>query len=166
MKFGVRIHWGVYAKLGYGEDASWPFVRADNGHPGLDNAGRQAYQQFYKTFNPTNFDANAWMDFFQTNGMKVVAFTTKHHDGFSMFDTHTRVARRVNWTAPGGPKMEDCDFAYSIMDTPFHRDIVKEITDAAHSHGMKIDLYFSHPDWYDADFRPFVQHPFPWWQGG
>jgi alpha-L-fucosidase len=161
MKFGVRIHWGVYAELGYGEDASWPFVRADNGHPALDNEGRQTYQQFYKSFNPTNFNADAWMDLFQTNGVKIVAFTTKHHDGFSMFDTHARVVRRVNWTAPGGPKIEDCDFAYGIMDTPFHRDIVKEITDSAHSHGIKIDLYFSHPDWYDADFRPFITHPFP-----
>jgi alpha-L-fucosidase len=159
MKFGVRIHWGVYVELGYGEDASWPFVREDNGHPGLDNEGRQAYQQFYKTFNPTNFNADAWMDLFQTNGIKVVAFTTKHHDGFSMFDTHARVARRVNWTNSPEPKIEDCDFAYSIMDTPFHRDIVKEITDSAHRHGMKIDLYFSHPDWYDADFRPFAFHP-------
>jgi nicotinamidase-related amidase len=152
MKFGVRIHWGVYAELGVGVNASWPFLK-------MSNEQRQAYQQFYRTFNPTNFNADAWMDLFQTNGVKVVAFTTKHHDGFSMFDTHTRVVRRVNWIAPGGPKIEDCDFAYSIMDTPFHRDIVKEITDSAHSHGMKIDLYFSHPDWYDADFRPFADHP-------
>jgi alpha-L-fucosidase len=159
MKFGVRLHWGVYAMLDYGCNASWPFVRADSGHPVLNNEQRQAYQQFYRTFNPTNFNADAWMDLFQTNGIKVVAFTTKHHDGFSMFDTHTRVARRVNWTAPGGPKIEDCDLAYSIMETPYHRDIVKEVTDAAHSHGLKIDLYFSHPDWYDADFRPFADHP-------
>jgi alpha-L-fucosidase len=69
------------------------------------------------------------------------------------------VARRVNWTAPGSPKIEDCDFAYSIMDSPYHRDIVKEVTDAAHRHNLKIDLYFSHPDWYDADFRPFAFHP-------
>jgi alpha-L-fucosidase len=159
MKFGVRIHWGVYSMLGYGCNASWPFVRADGGHPMLDNEQRQAYQQFYKTFNPTNFDANAWMDLFQTNGVKLVAFTTKHHDGFSMFDTHTHVLRRVNWTNSPEPKIEDCDFAYSIMDSPYHRDIVKEVTDAAHSHGIKIDLYFSWPDWYDADFRPFADHP-------
>ncbi len=159
MKFGVRIHWGVYAMLDYGCNASWPFVRADSGHPGLNNEQRQAYQQFYRTFNPTNFNADAWMDLFQTNGIKVVAFTSKHHDGFSMFDTHAHVARRVNWTAPGGPKIEECDFAYSIMDAPFHRDIVKEVVDAAHRHNLKIDLYFSHPDWYDADFRPFAFHP-------
>jgi alpha-L-fucosidase len=159
MKYGVRIHWGVYAMLDYGCNASWPFVRADSGHPMLDKEQRQAYQQFYRTFNPTNFNADGWMDLFQTNGIKVVAFTTKHHDGFSMFDTHTHVARRVNWTAPGGPAIEECDLAYSVMESPYHRDIVKEVTEAAHRHHLKIDLYFSHPDWYDADFRPFAFHP-------
>lgn len=159
MKYGVRIHWGVYAMLDYGCNASWPFVRADSGHPVLNNEQRQAYQQFYRAFNPTNFNADGWMDLFQTNGIKVVAFTTKHHDGFSMFDTHARVARRVNWTAPGGPKIEECDLAYSIMESPYRRDIVKQVVDAAHRHNLKIDLYFSHPDWYDADFRPFAFHP-------
>jgi len=99
------------------------------------------------------------MDLFQRAGLKVFAFTTKHHDGFSMFDTHTRVKRRVNWTAPGGPKLEDCELAYSIMESPFKRDIVKELCDAAHRHGIRIDLYFSHPDWYDADFRPYALDP-------
>lgn len=150
LKFGIRIHWGVYSMLGV--DASWPFLK-------MSNADREAYENLYRRFNPTNFDAESWMEFFQTNGARIFAFTSKHHDGFSMFDTKTRVARRVNWTAPGGPAIEPCDFAYSIMDTPFHRDVVKELTDAAHRHGMKIDLYFSHPDWYDADFRPFADHP-------
>ena len=159
MKFGVRIHWGVYCKLGYGCNASWPFVRADGGHPGLNDEQREQYQNFYKTFNPTKFNADDWMELFQSSGIKVVAFTTKHHDGFSMFDTHTRVRRRVDWTATGGPKIVDCDFTYSIMDSPYHRDIVKEVTDAARRHGIKIDLYFSWPDWYDADFRPFADHP-------
>ena len=76
-----------------------------------------------------------------------------------MFDTKTRVHQRVNWAAPGGPKIEPCDLAYSIMDTPFKRDVVKELCDAAHKREIKIDLYFSHPDWYDADFRPYGRHP-------
>jgi len=76
-----------------------------------------------------------------------------------MFDTRTRVKNRANWTAAGGPKMESCDLAYSIMETPFRRDVVKELCDAAHKRGIRIDLYFSHPDWYDADFRPWVVHP-------
>ncbi len=68
------------------------------------------------------------MHLFHDSGLKMFAFTTKHHDGFSMFDTKTRVRHRVNWTAPGGPKIEPCDLAYSIMETPFGRDVVKELT--------------------------------------
>ena len=150
LKFGVRLHWGVYASLGV--DASWPFLQ-------MSNEQRQKYQELYQQFNPTEINADAWMDLFQRNGLKVFAFTSKHHDGFSMFDTKTRVARRMNWTGPGGPKPEECDLSYSIMEGPFKRDIVKELTASAHRHGMKIDLYFSHPDWYDADFRPFADHP-------
>jgi len=76
-----------------------------------------------------------------------------------MYDTKTRVRSRVNWTAAGGPQIEACDLAYSIMETPLRRDVMKELCDSAHSRGLKIDLYFSHPDWYDADFRPYAYHP-------
>jgi alpha-L-fucosidase len=150
LKFGIRIHWGVYCLWETGE--SWPLL-------GYSNEKRQAYQELYRSFNPTNFDAEEWMDLFRRAGLKVFAFTTKHHDGFSMFDTQTRVKRRANWTAAGGPSLEDCDQAYSIMESPFQRDIVKELCDAAHRHGIRIDLYFSHPDWYDADFRPYALDP-------
>jgi alpha-L-fucosidase len=150
LKFGVRIHWGVYSLWETGE--SWPLLD-------YSNEKRQAYQQLYRDFNPAGFNADEWMDLFQRAGLKVFTFTTKHHDGFSMFDTQTRVKRRVNWTAPGGPGLEDCDLAYSIMESPFKRDIVKELCDAAHRHGIRIDLYFSHPDWYDADFRPYAVDP-------
>lgn len=150
LKYGVRIHWGVYSMLGV--DASWPFLK-------MTNEQKQSYQELYRRFNPVDFDADEWMSFFRRNGMNVCAFTSKHHDGFSMFDTRTRVRRRVHWTAPGGPRLEECDLAYSIMETPFHRDIVRELSEAAKRHGVKLDLYFSHPDWYDADFRPFVDHP-------
>ena len=68
------------------------------------------------------------MRLFQRCGLKCFAFTAKHHDGFSMWDTKTRVKRRVNWTAPGGPKIEECDLAYSIMETPLRRDVVRELS--------------------------------------
>jgi alpha-L-fucosidase len=150
MKFGVRIHWGVYSLWETGE--SWPLL-------GYSDEKRQEYQQLYQRFNPMNFNAEEWMDLFHRAGLKVFAFTAKHHDGFSMFDTHTRVKRRANWAAPGGATLEDCDLAYSIMESPFKRDIVKELCDAAHRRGIRIDLYFSHPDWYDADFRPYALDP-------
>jgi len=150
MKYGVRIHWGVYALQEV--EASWPFLD-------MSDAERAEYQELYRRFNPEKFNAEQWMGFFDRCGFKCFAFTAKHHDGFSMFDTGTRVKQRVNWAAPGGPRVEPCDVAYSIMETPFKRDVVKELCDAAHRHGIKIDLYFSHPDWYDADFRPYNYHP-------
>jgi alpha-L-fucosidase len=151
MKFGVRIHWGLYSAIRQ-EKESWPLLKKTN-------TEKQAYFDLYKTWNPVGFDANEWMNLFAESGMKMFAFTTKHHEGFSMFDTKTRVKKRVNYLAPNGPVIEDCDLAYSIMESPFKRDIVKELCDAAHKKDIKIDLYYSHPDWYDADFRPYVRHP-------
>jgi len=150
IKFGVRIHWGLYAIKEWKE--SWTFLTATREE-------RQAYQELYKTWNPTGFNAEEWMQLFQTNGVHMFAFTANHLDGFSMFDTKTRIKQRVNWTAPGGPQIEACDVAYSIMETPFKRDVVRELTDAGRKYGLKIDLYFSHPSWYDADFRPYCYHP-------
>jgi len=152
MKFGARIHWGIYSIWHRGPE-SWPFL-------GMSFQDRQAYNNLYRTWNPSGFDAEAWMDVFKQSGMRMFAFTTKHHEGFCMFDTKTRVRNRANWTASGGPRIESCDLAYSIMETPFRRDVVKELCNAAHKQNIKIDLYFSHPDWYDADFRPYVCHPF------
>jgi alpha-L-fucosidase len=151
IKFGLRIHWGVYSIFDQPHE-SWPFLA-------LPFAERQRYNDAYKAWNPSEFDADAWMNLCQEAGMKMFAFTSKHHEGFSMFDTKTRVRQRANWIAPDGPKIEDCDLAYSIMETPLRRDVVKELTDAAHRRGIKIDLYFSHSDWYDADFRPYGWHP-------
>jgi alpha-L-fucosidase len=151
MKFGIRIHWGIYSIWHRGAE-SWPFLK-------MSFADRQQYNDLYKTWNPQGFDADTWMDIFKQSGMRMFTFTTKHHEGFSMFDTRTRVKNRTNWTAAGGPRIEACDLAYSIMETPFRRDVVKELCDAAHKRDIKIGLYFSHPDWYDADFRPYVQHP-------
>src|SRR6185437_7454088 len=116
------------------------------------------YNDIYKTWNPAGFDADQWVSLFQEAGAKMFSFTSKHHEGFSMYDTKTRVRSRVNWTAAGGPQIEACDLAYSIMETPLRRDVMKELCDSAHSRGLKIDLYFSHPDWYDADFRPYAYH--------
>lgn len=150
-KFGIRIHWGIYSIWHRGPE-SWPFLP-------MSFEDRQAYNNLYKTWNPAGFDADLWTDTFKESGMEMFAFTTKHHEGFSMFDTRTKVKRRANWTSAGGPKIESCDLAYSIMETPFRRDVVKELCDAAHKRNIRIDFYFSHPDWYDADFRPYVCHP-------
>lgn len=151
LKFGIRVHWGLYSLLHW-QNESWQLLT-------VSRKERHAYQQLYKSWNPVGFDACAWMDFFKESGARMFSFTTKHHDGFSMFDTHTRVQRRANWLAAGTDMIESCNHAFSIMETPFKRDVVRELCDAARSRQLKIDLYFSHPDWYDADFRPYTYHP-------
>jgi alpha-L-fucosidase len=154
IKYSIRIHWGVYTLQHV--EASWPLLD-------YSNEKRQAYQQLYTQFNPTDFDAEQWMADFRRWGMQAFAFTTKHHDGFALWHTKTKVVRRANYLKAHEGMNDDiieaCDLHYSIEETPFKRDIVKELCDAAHKHDMKIDLYFSHPDWYDADFRPYNYHP-------
>lgn len=150
LKYGLRIHWGYYCLLG--REASWP-VR------GMSNQEKQKYFELYRKFDPGEFDAEEWMGLFERCGLKFFTITTKHHDGFCMYDTGTRVKSRVNYAAPGGPKLEACDLAYSVMDAPIRRDLIKELCDAAHKRGIAIDLYFSHIDWYDADFRMDPLHP-------
>ena len=150
LKYGLRIHWGQYSLLGC--DASWP-VRTMTGPKKMD------YFNLYKKFNGKDFDAEKWMDLIQRFGMKNFMITTKHHDGFAMWDTKTRVKNRVNYAAPDGPALEACDLSYDTMEAPMHRDVIKELCDAAHKRNIAIDLYFSHIDWYDADFRMDPLHP-------
>jgi alpha-L-fucosidase len=151
MKYGIRVHWGLYSLAGFAKE-SWPFLD-------LTYQQRAHYNQMYKTWNPIGFDADEWTSLFAQSGLRMFAFTTKHHEGFSMFDSRTRVRQRVRWDAVGGPALEDCDLAYSIMETPFKRDVVKELCEAGRKRGLRISLYFSHPDWYDADFRPYADDP-------
>jgi alpha-L-fucosidase len=151
MKYGVRIHWGLYSVAGFTRE-SWPFLE-------LSFKERAHYNEMYRTWNPTGFNADEWTSLFAENGLRMFAFTSKHHEGFSMFDTRTRVKQRVRWDAAGGPELENCDLAYSITETPFKRDVVKELCEAGRKRGLRIALYFSHPDWYDADFRPYADDP-------
>ncbi len=151
MKFGVRIVWGLYSMKEMNQE-SWKFLR-------FSNQEKHDYLESYKNFNPVDFDANEWMALFKRAGAKCFAFITKHHDGFSLFDTKTTIVKRVNYLASGGPAIEDCSLSYSVMESPFKRDIVRELCEAARKKAIKINLYYSHPDWYDADFRPFSFHP-------
>jgi alpha-L-fucosidase len=151
IKFAVRIHWGIYS-IWEMDGESWGYLK-------LSPQKKMLYNDLYKTFNPAAFDAQEWMDLFKRSGIRAFAFTTKHHDGFSLFHTQTRVKQRVNYRDTAQYLIEPCNLAYSIEETPFKRDIVKELCDAAHKNDIGIDLYFSHPDWYDADFRPYSGHP-------
>lgn len=147
-KFGIRIHWSLYSITGNGEE-SWPLTSAKGSSPVF----RQQYEELYKWWNPSLFNADEWMELFLRAGLKFFVFTTKHHDGFSMYDTRTKVKKRLIHTGPDAGKIVDCDLHYSIMETPFKRDIVKELVEAGRRRSLGIGLYFSHIDWFDPDFR-------------
>lgn len=115
-RFGMFIHWGIYAIPALGE---WSFAQ----HPWKENE----YQNFAKEFNPDNFDPRRLARLASGAGMKYVVFTTRHHDGFCMFDS------------------KFCD--YKVTNTPYGRDIVREVVEAFRAEGLKIGFYHSLPDW-------------------
>lgn len=132
-KFGLFIHWdpsSVQAR-----EISWSRGGSKPLEAGGDPAGvvpDPVYDNLYKAFNPTNFDANDWVKLAKDAGMKYMVFTCKHHNGFSMWDT----------------KFRD----YNISHTPYGRDIVRQLTDACHASGMRIGVYYSPRDWTQADY--------------
>lgn len=148
MKFGMRVHWGVYSVLGI--EASWPLV-------GSSREFQIIYSTLYQSFNPTEFDANEWGAIAQRAGMTYLVFTANHHDGFSMWPTDTKVKalRRVPGARarPGIGPVEECSISYSIADTPYRKDIVGSLAKAFRQRGLGVGLYYSHPDWNDPDFR-------------
>lgn len=149
LKFGMRIHWGIYSTLGL--DASWTMIVEP-----LEV--KKLYLTQYMVFNPTEFNADQWAGDAQRWGFKYFVFTTKHHDGFSMFDTQTttKAFRRKSGAYMAGgltKSIELADMHYSIMDGPFKRDIVKELCDAFRKKGLGVGLYYSHMDWNDPNFR-------------
>ncbi len=148
MKYGIRIHWGLYSIPGYFRE-SWGLTHPYSHNPVI----REQYETMGKWWNPAGFNANEWMQLFADGGMKFFTFTTKHHDGFSLFDTKTKVRKRLVHTGPDAGKIIDCDLHYSIMEGPLGRDVCAELANAARAVGLKIGFYFSHIDWFDSDFR-------------
>lgn len=142
-RFGLFLHWGIYSQWGCIE--SWPLVEEDKwGRPDdlkawVDRAKDMArftrdYFALNKTFNPTRFDPGKWAAAAKYAGMKYVVFTTKHHDGFSMFDTRQTDYRVTHPECP-----------YSKNRQP---DILRDVFDAFRREGFGIGAYFSKADWH------------------
>ena len=132
-RFGMFIHWDMSSVAG--TEISW----SRKGSKPLDITGDTAgyvadtaYDNLYKKFNPTNFDAAKWVQLAKDAGMKYIVFTAKHHGGFCMWDT----------------KQTD----YNIMSTSFHRDVVKELSEACRKAGLMFGLYYSPRDWHQPDY--------------
>lgn len=122
MKFGMFIHWGASSVLGNGE---WV----------MNNRGIRAedYKMLQNVFNPTEFNAKEWVTIAKNAGMQYITLITRHHDGFSNFDT-----KESDW---------------KITNTLYGKDIVKQIADECHKQGIKICFYYSLLDWYRNDYQ-------------
>ena len=155
LKYGIRIHWGIYSIVNGRE--SWVIKEHDSDILAFQGL----YNNLYKAWYPYAFDADKWTDMMTRDGFKFFVFTTKHHDGFSMYDTKTTVVNRTVFFGEKAGSIEPCNLHYSIMETPFGRDVTGELINSARAKGLKIGLYFSHPDWYDADFRFDEWNPNP-----
>jgi alpha-L-fucosidase len=130
-RLGMFIHWGPVSLKE--TEISWS--RA-NSNPKCPNNGPipvAVYDNLYKAFNPTKFDAKRWVAIAKAAGMKYMVLTAKHCDGFLLWDS----------------KVDD----YNIMHTPFERDVCAELARAAHEAGMAIGWYYSPMDWRDPDCR-------------
>ncbi len=127
-KFGMFIHWGLYSLL---EDHEQVMARKNLDH--------KMYEALKEKFNPVKYDPEKWVLLAKNAGMKYLCITTKHHDGFCLWDT----------------KYTD----YNVMNTPYGKDVLKELADACHKHGMLLSLYYSNPDWHhEFGYNPNSSH--------
>ena len=130
-RFGMFIHWGLYA-IPAGEwetgtnHAEWIRTTAE--------IPLEQYDKFVEDFNPVNFNADDWVRMAKDAGMKYIVITSKHHDGFSLFNS--------KYTE------------YDVMATPFQRDIMEELANACRKYGIKICWYHSIMDWHHPDYLP------------
>lgn len=132
-QLGIFVHWGIYSVDGVAE--SWSFY--DGRVPYTD------YMAQLDGFTASRFDADAWAELFERAGATYAVLTTKHHDGFALYDTAAN------------------DLSV-VSRTPAGRDLVAEFVEALRRRGLKVGLYFSHLDWSHPDYatvRPAVQHP-------
>ena len=116
-RYGMFVHFGISSVKGF--EISWP----------RDSYGPAKYDSLALQFNPHRFNANAWVDAAEKGGMKYIVLTTKHHDGFCLWDTKTT--------------------AHNIMNTQYGKDILRQLADAAHARGMRIGWYYSVREWDD-----------------
>ncbi len=128
MRFGLFIHFGAYADLA----GVWQGKQIEKLGEQIQrhaDISQQDYHEVVKQFNPSNFDADAIVMLAKQAGMKYIVLTTKHHDGFALFDSkHTN---------------------YDIVDfTPYKKDLLKQLSEATKRYGLKLGLYYSTPDWH------------------
>ena len=142
-KLGLMMHFGIYTQLGIHE--SWPLVDMEAGWSRSlvdwqtdGEAFKREYWSMIRSFNPVRFQPEVWAETARRNGFKYLVFTTKHHDGFCLYDS------------------KHSDFKVTNPECPFSRnpqaDIVRHVFDAFRAKGLTISCYFSKPDWHHPDY--------------
>ena len=129
-KFGLLIQWGPVVLTG--KEISWSRGGSRGPEKGRGDTPVEEYDNLSKRFNPIAFDADKWVRTAQRAGQRYFIFQAKHHDGFCLWDTKTT--------------------PYNIMNTPIHRDLLKETAAACRKAGMPLGIYFSQRDWYHPDY--------------
>jgi alpha-L-fucosidase len=143
LKFGLLMHWGTYSQWGVVE--SWSICPEDEGWtqrkgPSSPNyfEYKKAYEALQNTFNPEHFNPENWAKAAKEAGMRYLVFTTKHHDGFCMFDTR------------------ETDYKITSTQTPFSRNprsnVAREIFQAFRREQFLVGAYFSKPDWHNENY--------------
>ena len=136
-KFGAFIHFGVYSQLEGEYEGRGSGFRYSEWIQSTARMSAAEYHAVAKEFNPHEFDADEWAKTFKDSGIKYVVITSKHHDGFALFDS----------------MVSD----YNIVDyTPFKRDIIKELSEACHRQGLMFGVYYSHAQDWDEPDAPFL----------
>ncbi|HKB12334.1 MAG TPA: alpha-L-fucosidase [Vicinamibacterales bacterium] len=123
-RFGLFVHWGVYSVLGDGE-----WVMNNRKIPIAD------YEKLPALFNPQQFDAAEWVALAKAAGMKYITITSKHHDGFAMFES----------------KVSDYNI---VARTPYRKDVLKALAEECRRQGLKLFFYYSQLDWHHPDYFP------------
>ncbi|MCE4563196.1 alpha-L-fucosidase [Maribellus sp. CM-23] len=144
LKFGLLMHWGTYSQWGIVE--SWSICPEDEGwcarkkgsNPDDYFTYKEEYENLKLSFNPVNFEPGKWAKAASNAGMKYVVFTTKHHDGFCMFDS-----KYTDY------KITDKDCPFSVNPKA---NVAKEVFDAFRTEGMWAGAYFSKPDWNNPNY--------------
>jgi alpha-L-fucosidase len=131
-KFGMFIHWGLYA-VPAGEWKGKPVEGYGEWIQSTARIPEKGYAELQHQFNPTKYDAKKWVETAKRAGVKYIVITSKHHDGFCLFDS----------------KLTD----YDIMGTPYGRDLLKPLADECHRQGIKICWYHSILDWHQPDAK-------------
>lgn len=126
-RFGMFIHWGLYSIKGWHEQDQW-----------RRKIPRAEYGKLREQWNPVKFDPDAWIDLAQAAGMKYLCFTTKHHDGFCLWDT----------------KLTE----FNTMNSPYGKDILKQLADACHRRKFPLCLYYSIADWHQPNYPNQGRH--------